>query len=168
MIAKGANLFVSGRETGCGSATATARDHALRADQHFRIPPARLNCVGSTTIQELVRLRLRRQRCTPPAAVAVGSSRRLRDGGRTGFSLPPADDLSQPALRLPQPVSRKRPSDREHIMTGAVPSPTAATRQTEEAVVAAVCRAEGKLESKPSGSEPTRFGKKRAVPTAQS
>jgi len=133
--------------------------------------PARLNCVGSTTIQELVRLRLRRQRCTPPAAVAVGSSRRLRDGGRTGFSLPPADDLSQPALytlRLPQPVSRKRQSDREHIMTGAVPSSTAATRQTEEAVVAAVCRAEGKLESKPSGSEPTRFGKKRAVPTAQS
>jgi hypothetical protein len=40
-------------------------------------------------------------------------------------------------------MSRKRPSDRERQMTEGVPSSTAATRQTEETVVAAVCSGGG-------------------------
>jgi hypothetical protein len=64
-------------------------------------------------------------------------------------------------------MSRKRPSDRERQMTEGVPSSTAATRQTEETVVAAVCSGGGQSVEQ-AIREPTRFGKKRAVPTAKS
>jgi hypothetical protein len=71
LIATGANLFVSGRENGmrlrqqqpkiCSSGRSALSDS-----------PARLNCVGSTTIQELVRL------CRPSTALHGG----CRGGGR--------------------------------------------------------------------------------------
>jgi hypothetical protein len=47
-------------------------------------------------------------------------------------------------------------------------SSTASTRQTEPRVVAAISSGEGNLrESKPSGSEPMRSGRKKAAQTAK-
>jgi hypothetical protein len=70
LIETEANLFVSGQEE--RDANPPQQQPEIlpqRPDQHFRIPPARLNRVGSTTIQELVRLR--RPSTAPHAAFGV-------------------------------------------------------------------------------------------------
>jgi hypothetical protein len=70
LIATGANLFVSGRDNGMRLRHSNSQGSCSAGRSALPDPPARLNCVSSTTIQELARL------CRPSTALHGGGGGR--------------------------------------------------------------------------------------------